>query len=94
MEKIRTWNDLKKELCNLIMQVECIYNRSISNEAEKEAINEYCRDIVREYKFGLEPAILCFRQLIQQAKDCGWIRYDYNASERFMETDRRQALPK
>lgn len=94
MAEIRTWIDLKNYLCHLVIQIHLIYGGDNEEETEKEFLREYCREIIQAYKIDLFVPITVFEGLIQQAKDCGWIRRDYSASERFTETDRRRAVMK
>ncbi len=83
MANLSTWNDVKMYLCNLIDHVSVIYGGD-----DKEWLIGYTDYVVNIYKNELNVPIECFEALIQQAKDCSWIRRDYSALEPFTEADR------
>lgn len=94
MKKLKSLNEQKLHLCHLILQVNAIYGANNGDSEEKEQLRQYCKEVIQLYREKFGEAILCFESLIQQAKDCSWIKYSYSSLDRFMETHRAQALPK
>ena len=65
-----SWKDQKDHLCNLIKQVSDIHGGE-----DREGLIAYCKDVIKLYRDNLSEPIACFEALINQAKDCGWIKH-------------------